>query len=59
MKQEKDVKDFKTGKKEIEKEMIRNILEYLKNGEFPSDNNPHRYRKQFLIYHPNYSQLLL
>ena len=49
MKQEKDVKDFKTGKKEIEKEMIRNILEYLKNGEFPSDNNPHRYMNAYTV----------
>ena len=48
MKQAKDIKDFKTGRKEIEKEMIKNILEYLKNGVFPN-NNPHSYMNAYTI----------
>ena len=48
MKQAKDIKDFKTGKKEIEREMIRNILEYLKNGVFPN-NNPNSFMNAYTI----------
>ena len=36
MNQNSKFRDFKVAKKEIEKEMIQNILEYLRNGVFPS-----------------------
>ena len=38
MKNSQNIKDFKTGKKEIEKEMVSKILDYLKNGIFPKNN---------------------
>ena len=38
MKTSKNIKDFKSAKKDIEKEMVNKILDYLKNGIFPSNN---------------------
>ena len=42
------IKDIKTAKKELEKEMIRGILEYLKNGTEPN-NNPNSYMNAYTI----------
>ena len=42
------IKDIKTAKKELEKEMIKGILEYLKNGTFPK-NNPNSYMNAYTI----------
>ena len=39
MKNNTKFKDFLTTKKEIETEMIQNILEYLKKGVFPSNGS--------------------
>ena len=44
----KPIKDIKTAKKELEKEMINGILEYLKNGTFPN-NNPNSYMSAYTI----------
>jgi len=43
-----EIKDYKTGRKELEKGMIKNILEYLRNGEFPN-NNPKSYMTAYTI----------
>ena len=40
-------KDFQDAKEEIEKEMINNILEYLRNGILPN-NNPNSYMKAYV-----------
>ena len=40
--------DFRIGIKEIEKQMINNILEYLKNGNFPN-NNPKSFIDAYTI----------
>jgi hypothetical protein len=42
------IKDIKTAKKELEKEMIKGILEYLKNGTFPK-NSPNSYMNAYTI----------
>ena len=44
----KEIKDFKDGKKEIEREIIKNILEYLRNGVFPN-NKPDGFMKAYTI----------
>ena len=44
----KEIKDFKVGKKEIEREIIKNILEYLKNGVFPN-NKPESFMNAYTI----------
>lgn len=40
-------KDFKAAKEEIEKEMINNLLEYLRNGILPN-NNPNSYMNAYV-----------
>ena len=42
------IKDIKVAKKELEKEMIKGILEYLKNGTFPN-NSPNSYMNAYTI----------
>ena len=42
------VKDIKTAKKELEKEMIKGILEYVRNGTFPN-NSPNSYMNAYTI----------
>ena len=42
------IKDIKLAKKELEKEMIRGIIEYLKNGTEPN-NNPNSYMNAYTI----------
>ncbi len=42
------IKDIKVAKKELEKEMIRGILEYLKKGTFPN-NNPNSYMNAYTL----------
>ena len=42
------IKDIKVAKKELEKEMIKGILEYVKNGTFPN-NNPNSYVNAYTI----------
>ena len=42
------IRDIKTAKKELEKEMIKGILEYLKNGTFPK-NSPNSYMNAYTI----------
>ena len=42
------IKDIKIAKKELEKEMIRGILEYVKNGTFPN-NSPNSYMNAYTI----------
>ena len=41
-------KDIKVAKKELEKEMIKGILEYVKNGTFPN-NSPNSYMNAYTI----------
>ena len=41
-------KDIKVAKKELEKEMIRGILEYVRNGTFPN-NSPNSYMNAYTI----------
>ena len=41
-------KDIKTARKELEKEMIRGILEYVRNGTFPN-NSPNSYMNAYTI----------
>ena len=48
-------KDFKTIKKEIEKEMIKGILRYVKFGEFPN-NSPNSYMNAYTLI-LNYSDV--
>ena len=45
-----DVKDFKTAKKIIEREMVNNILEYLNHGVFPN-NKPNSYMNAYTAAH--------
>ena len=42
------IKDIKTARKELEKEMIKGILEYLRNGTFPN-NSPNSYMNAYTI----------
>ena len=42
------IKDIKVAKKEVEKEMIRGILEYVRNGTFPN-NSPNSYMNAYTI----------
>ena len=42
------VKDIKEAKKMLEKEMIKGLLEYLKNGIFPN-NSPNSYMNSYTI----------
>ena len=42
------IKDIKVAKKELEKEMIKGILEYIKNGVFPN-NSPNSYINAYTI----------
>ena len=42
------IKDIKVARKELEKEMIKGILEYLKNGTFPN-NSPNSYMNAYTI----------
>ena len=42
------IKDIKTAKKELEREMIRGILEYVRNGTFPN-NSPNSYMNAYTI----------
>ena len=42
------IKDIKVAKKKLEKEMIKGILEYLKNGTFPN-NSPNSYMNAYTI----------
>ena len=42
------IKDIKIARKELEKEMIKGILEYLRNGTFPN-NNPNSYMNAYTL----------
>ena len=42
------IKDIKIAKKELEKEMIKGILEYLRNGTFPN-NSPNSYMNAYTV----------
>ena len=42
------IKDIKSAKKELEREMIKGILEYVKNGTFPN-NSPNSYMNAYTI----------
>ena len=44
----KEIKDFKVGKKEIEKEIIKSLLDYLKSGILP-DSKPDGFMKAYTI----------
>ena len=44
-------KDFPTTKKEIESNMITNIIQYLRNGVFPRDNKPNCYMTAYTAVH--------
>ena len=42
------IKDIKVAKKELEKEMIKGILEYVRNGTFPN-NSPNSYMNAYTV----------
>ena len=42
------IKDIKQAKAEIEKEMIKGIIEYVRNGTFPN-NSPNSYMNSYTI----------
>ena len=48
MSSKEPIKDIKVAKKELEKEMIKGILEYIKNGVFPN-NSPNSYINAYTI----------
>ena len=44
------IKDIKVAKKELDKEMIKGLLEYVRNGVFPN-NSPNSYMNAYTIVH--------